>query len=423
MMILLNGFTYWRAKKMKLITNLDAEQFKTFNENHQYGQMLQSEEWGRFKSRGEWTYELLGLEDDGDLVGVAMLLKRKMPVVGVYMYYASRGFVCDFDDLKVVNEFSKLLVEYVKKHKGMMLKIDPCVVYQERDWEGEIIEGGYDHKALVNNLISQGYLHKGITLDFDGVQPRFVYKLALDRPLDQLLKKFHHKTRYNIKLATKKGIEIYEGNKNDLKEFTRIMKVTGQRDGFITRPLSYFEAMYDELVPAGKLKLYMAKYNLAKALKNNEVALNAEEMKKKPDDNRITKLKKEILELESLVKQYPKGIIVSGTIMLINGKTAIYLYGASDNLYRNVMPNYLIQWKMIQDAYNMGCTMYDFRGISGDRSPDNHLYGLYRFKKGFTGDFIEYIGEFDYVTRPFFYNLYEKGLPAVKKLRRKLKLK
>lgn len=405
-----------RRVEMKLITNLSQEKFAKFNETHPYGQILQAEEWGMFKSKGEWTYELVGLEDKEKLVGASMLLKRKLPVVNSYMFYASRGFVCDYSNPTLVRKFTELLTDYVKKNKGMMLKIDPCVVYQQRDVDGELVEGGYDNKALVRHLKELGYRHKGITLDFDGVQPRFVYKLPLDRPLDDLMKNFHHKTRYNIKLATKKGVEIYEGSRDDLKEFTRIMEITGERDSFITRPLSYFQDMYDTLNPAGKCKLYIAKYNVAKALEISLKNLESEQRKKKPDENRIVKLTKEQDELNELVINHPEGVIVSGTIMLINGKNACYLYGASDNLYRNVMPNYLIQWQMIQDAYNMGCTMYDFRGISGDRSPDNHLYGLYRFKRGFTGEFVEYIGEFDYITNKTFYWLYEWGLPRFKKL-------
>jgi peptidoglycan pentaglycine glycine transferase (the first glycine) len=337
------------------------------------------------------------------------------------MYYASRGFVCDYKNRRVVEAFTNLLTQYTKKKKGIMLKIDPCIIYQERNEDGDIVEGGFDNKEVVEHLLSLGYKHKGITLDFDGIQPRFVYKLPLDRSLDELMEKFHHKTRYNIRLAIKKGIEIIEGSREDLAEFERIMKITGERDGFITRPLSYFQDMYDVLEPKGKLKLYIAKYNVSRALEMTLETLTKELANKKIDENRITKLTNEKEELEGLVKQYPQGIIVSGTIMLVSGKKASYLYGASDNLYRNIMPNYLIQWQMICDAHKMGCTMYDFRGISGDRNPDNHLYGLYRFKRGFTGEFIEYIGEFDYVLNPLLYTGFEWGVPKTKELVRKLR--
>lgn len=407
---------------MKLIRHLDHNRYRQWNDEHVYGQILQSESWGQFKSLGAWNYELLGMEDDkGNLVAACMMLKRKLPGPIGYMFYASRGFVLDYHNSRVIEQFTELIREYAKKEKAVMVKIDPCVKYRQYDKDGVLVEGGFNHQQIIDTIKALGYKHKGITLDFDGIQPRFVYQLDIDKPLDELLKSFHHKTRYNIKLATKKGVEIYEGNRDDLVEFERIMRVTGERDGFITRPLSYFETMYDTMHPQGQLKLYMAKYNIAKALEISKVALEKETQKTKKDENRINKLTKEVCELEILVKENPESIIVSGTIMLINGKKACYLYGASDNLYRNIMPNYLIQWQMIQDAHELGCTLYDFRGISGDLSEDNHLYGLFRFKKGFSGEFVEYIGEFDLVIRPLMYNLFEWGLPKLKSLIKKIR--
>ena len=125
--------------------------------------------------------------------------------------------------------------------------------------------------------------------------------------------------------------------------------------------------------------------------------------------------------MQELASKNKNGIIVSGAILLISKKTGCYLYGASDNVYRNLMPNYLLQWEMIQYSMNRGCTLYDFRGISGDLNPDNHLYGLYRFKRGFNGEFVEYIGEFDLVISKFYFFLWEMLLPKIKKMFKRLK--
>lgn len=81
------------------------------------------------------------------------------------------------------------------------------------------------------------------------------------------------------------------------------------------------------------------------------------------------------------------------------GKTC-YVYGASDNVYRNVMPNYLMQWEMIRWAVETGCTLYDFQGVSGNLDENGPMYGLYRFKKGFNGQLDEYAGEWNYTYRP-----------------------
>ena len=104
---------------------------------------------------------------------------------------------------------------------------------------------------------------------------------------------------------------------------------------------------------------------------------------------------------------------------MISGDKAWYLYGASSNRHRNLMPNYLIQWEMIRWAREQGCTLYDFRGVSGDLNEDNPLYGLYRFKKGFGGEFTEFIGEWDQIYSPVFYWLFNHVLPIYLKIRRR----
>ena len=133
-------------------------------------------------------------------------------------------------------------------------------------------------------------------------------------------------------------------SKEDLKDFHSIMLETGVRDGFVTRSLEYFEKMYDAMAPE-HLRLYMA---------------------------------------------YLDGKPIAGTIAILYGDKCWYLYGASSNKHRNVMPNYLLQWEMIKWALENNCNVYDFRGVSGDLDENSPLYGLYRFKKGFNGDFTEF---------------------------------
>ena len=188
---------------------------------------------------------------------------------------------------------------------------------------------------------------------------------------EDILKGCHQKTRYNIRLATKKGVVIKEGNREELKDFHKIMISTGKRDGFVIRSLSYFEKMYDELAPE-HMKLLMAYYE------------------DKP---------------------------IAGIIPIMYGNKTWYLYGASSNEHRNLMPNYLLQWTMIQEAIKNGCDMYDFRGVSGVVDENHPQYGLYRFKKGFGADFTEFIGEVYLDFKPLKYKLYKISLKTFRTLR------
>ena len=186
---------------------------------------------------------------------------------------------------------------------------------------------------------------------------------------------FHSKTRYNLRLSARKGVTVRLCGKEMLPEFSRLMQETGNRDGFITRPESYFAAMLDSL--GDKARLYMAFWE------------------DKP---------------------------IAGTLAVHYGNKVWYLYGASSNEHRNVMPNYQLQWAMIQWALETHCDIYDFRGVSGDLTPDNPLYGLYLFKKGFGGDLVEFCGEFEMVYNKGADLLINKGLSAARALRRKLKM-
>ena len=101
---------------------------------------------------------------------------------------------------------------------------------------------------------------------------------------------------------------------------------------------------------------------------------------------------------------------VAGTLAIHFGNKVWYLYGASSNTYRNVMPNYALQWEMIRWAVEKNCRLYDFRGVSGDVSEDNPLYGLYRFKKRFGGDFVEFVGEYELPIKPIIGKIVDKSL-------------
>jgi peptidoglycan pentaglycine glycine transferase (the first glycine) len=311
--------------------------------------------------------------------------------------------------------------------------------------DGQIRDETTKNNVLITNLKNIGFKHLGFTQDFDStIQPRYTFRLNIEADTKDLLKGCHSKTRYNIKVAEKKGIEIIEATRDELPIFEKIMKVTGQRDGFLTRQLSYFENMYDQLNPSGMCKLYLAKLNTKQALDNVRSELdNAEKLagqyneelasdeltekrKKKitnqldQEKNKQNKLTANLAEIKKIYHKHPEGIIMSGIITTHFGNKSWYLYGASDNLYREFMPNYLIQWHALTEAKKAGYEIYDFFGISGRTDASDPLHGLYRFKKGFGGEFTEFIGEFDYVVSPMLYFAWTTVLPMFKKYRNRI---
>jgi len=434
---------------MSFITNIPKERFNEFVSHHQKNHFAQSYEWGTFKANSdEWDFDTVGLEDrSGNLVAAALVLIRHLPAVKRPFIYVPRGFVIDFNNKQLLSEFVTAFKSYAKSKKAIFFKIDPDIKYVNRDVEGNITSQASKNDMLINNLTHIGFKHLGFAQDFDStIQPRYTFRLDLKDDEQALLEKFHSKTRYNIRVAEKKGVEIFEATREDLTTFEEIMKVTGQRDGFLIRPLSYFEKMYDELNPSGMCKLYLARLNTKIALENvmRDLANNAklvnqyktelanedltDEKKEKltkalaEERGKRDKLISNVAESKKIYNENPKGIVMAGILTTHYGNKSWYLYGASNNSYRELMPNYLIQWHAITEAKKAGYEIYDLFGISGRTDKEDPLHGLYRFKKGFGGEFTEFIGEFDYVVSPLYYFAWSKVLPLFKKHKNKLKL-
>ena len=192
------------------------------------------------------------------------------------------------------------------------------------------------------------------------VQPERTSILNIDDSEEDLLKNMHHKTRYNIKLAEKKGVEIREAKEADLEEWWNIMTETKKRDGFRSHSRSYYKKM----------------------------------------------LEIDIVHL--LIAEF-EGKIIAGNIVSFFGDTAVYIHGASSSQYRHLMAPYLLQWQAIKIAQEKGMKYYDFYGIDENKWP-----GVTRFKKGFGGEEINYPGAFDLIFYPLCYN----GYKYVRKIRR-----
>ena len=347
---------------MRLLENkTDEEEYTKFLENHERCNFQQSLEWARVKT--SWKREVILAEDENKkIIGSLMVWVRKIPIFGNIMYSA-RGPICDIHDMEVLQQLTEGAKELAKKYNAIVLRIEPDIKSDDEDFKNIMLQLGFSIKDDAKNFREE-------------IQPRYVFRLdTKGKTEDEIFKAFHQKTRYNVRLATKKGVTIKEGNKEDLKDFHKIMVTTGIRDGFITRPLEYFEKMYDEL--------------------------GHEHMK--------------------ILLAYYEGKPIAGVIPIMYGNKTWYLYGASSNEHRNLMPNYLLQWEMIKIALSRKSDIYDLRGVPGIADNSN---GLYRMKKGFGAEYTEFVGEVYMPYKPMMYNLYkvsEKIFRNVRALKLKFK--
>jgi len=336
-----------------------------------YGHLLQSSTWGAFKSAHGWQARRLVVHEHGQIVAGAQILLRRLRAGTVA--YIPRGPVLAPGD---TTRLATLLAEVHRVARGqgaIFLKVEP-------PWE--------DDPGLTTWLESLGF-RPGQT-----VQPRSTICLDLAPALDDILAQMKSKWRYNIRLATRKEVQVRAATEADLPAFYSLLQVTGQRDGFAIHDAGYYADAWQRFVPVGQGELFLATYQ-------NE--------------------------------------LLAGIMVFALGRTAIYMYGASSDRERFRMPNHLLQWTAIQWAKARGCTVYDFWGIpdqvqgaqgqdpkegdyqtgspttSADES-ERGLWGVWRFKQGFGGRVVRFAGAFDYVYRP---TLYWLGMRLLPRLRRR----
>lgn len=437
---------------MYKFVEINSSEIDKFNESDRKGHIFQTSYWAELKK--DWKKKFIaGYDNDNNMVITATILLRKAPYINKYMGYIPRSFTCDYNNKKLLIEFTEYLREFAKKNNISFITIDPDIHLKENE---EALSEGTEIKNFLKSL---GYKNTD-SKNFEAIQPNFVFRLPLPTEGNKMdikkavFKKFSSKTRYNIKVAEERGlsVEVYDKetlNEDVLDRFHEIMVTTGKRDNFLVRHREYFKDMIDYLYP--HCRLYMVKYSYENDFNRLSEKLNKQEEAKTKAINKIEELKvkldaetdedkksriekklndqdKRLKEAERQIEGFKKKIsdiepfkgqeiYISGSIYLYYGNKAWYLYGASENILRDTMPNFAMQWSMICDSIDLGCDVYDFRGVSGDLNPENPLYGLYKFKKGFNGNFVEFIGEFDIVIDNGIYTLYKKAFPQFKKIR------
>ena len=319
---------------------MEDKKLEKFLETNKKSHFLQSPEWAKVKS--DWEHEMIVIEENGEIKGTMSILLRKIPVFNRYLMYAPRGFVCDIHDKETLKKLTEKAKEIAKKYKAFIFRLDPDIPNEDEKFKTIAKEIGYKMKENIKNIDQV-------------IQPKYVFRLDIsNKTEDELLASFNQKTRYNVRLAIKKGVTTRVGTIDDMKIFYDIMQETGSRDEFFIRPIEYFEKIYKELGEK-HVRIIIAEH---------------------------------------------EGNPISAVMPIMYGNKVWYLYGGSSNKYRNLMPNYLLQFEMMKWGLENKCDIYDFRGVSGFKDENDPQYGVYRFKKGFNPEFVEFVNELNMVFDP-----------------------
>lgn len=324
---------------------------------------LQTEEWARIKEPVGWRSVGKTWPVDEKIEAAAMMLLRSPSRLPVSIAYVPRGPLVDWSNQQQYQTVLADLIQTARNNKAIFLKIDPDLPM------GKGIPGMPSESIDPVGMKVHQYLKTtGWVFSQDQIQFRNTVEIDLSPSEEDLLMRMHPKTRYNIRLAERKGVTVSEAGQSDWQAIYHLYAETAARDGFIIRPWEYYQRVWSILTGS----------RMATCLK---------------------------AEIEG-------GL--AGAIWVVSfGKKAHYLYGMSSSLHRDFMPNHLLQWQGMLLAKSQGREIYDMWGAPNEFTGGDSLTGVFRFKQGFGGEVVRTLGAWDYPTNPFYYRLYTTVLPKI----------
>lgn len=411
-----------------MLEELSIEEFNEFSKNHEQGIFFQSSYWGELKKMNGWVPHIVGIKEGYNIKGASLLLAKKIPIFNRYIFYAPRGYLLNYKDENFLEDFTKKIVKYVKKNKGIFVKINPNIEYQKRDIDGNIVEG-FNNQKIIDNLKKLGYKHNGFTITYGtDLEPRWWSVLDLkNKTEDDILKNMRGTTRWGINNSYKHGLKLVEVDETRIDEFKKLMEHTSERRGFIDRPISYYKKMYESFSKDNNIKILLVELNLEENLKSlNEQLVNTQnklnkttkESMVKEYESQIIAIKKKIDDDKELIKNYGSNIVVAGGLFMLFGRQIVSLFGASYREFMKFNGQYFLNYEMIKYALNNGYDKFNFFGITGEFNEDSDMYGLFNFKRGFGAEVVELIGEFDLITDKFFNYIYKFMYKVYRKMKR-----
>ena len=396
---------------------ITEKEYKKFWEKHPLKTFLSAPEIAKLREKSNWITYYVGVKEKDKLIAATMLLAHKRHF-GMYEFYSPRGYLLDFNNNKLVDYFTNELKKYIKEKKGYIFRVDPYLIYKERDINGDIVEDGVDNSKVVDNLYKLGF--KKVPIE-NMEQVGWMFSLDLEgKDEEQIMKEMKSSTRNKIRKIEKSGIEVNEISYDDLDRFQNIMEETSKRKGFSNRKLSYYQEMYNLFHDKDEIKYFITELDLKKYISNLEKDIKEREDKlsslsdakyndgaKKNLNNEINSITKRIDDAKSIIKEKNTDVItLSGSMFMLIQPEIIYLSSGNYEEFLKFDSQYLIQWKLIKYGIEHGFKKHNFYGIPANINEHPKDYGIYEFKRGFNGYVEELIGEFE-LPITWHYNLFK----------------
>ncbi len=303
---------------------------------------LQTWEWGDFRTETGIDVERIGFFQQNKLQHALQVTFHPLPVIGKTAGYLPRGYMPDEEQLAAIKQLGK-------QHNALFIKLEPNVAQPVGT-------------PSAHNQVAQ-FLQENDARAGRALFTKYTFQLDLNKSEDELFEQLDSKTRYNVRLASKKGVQIFENStKEGMEQYIDVLQETTKRQGFYAHTPEYFRKMWQVLGESGMIKIFNAVY---------------------------------------------EGKVLTVWIMFVLNGILYYPYGSSRTEGREVMPNNLMMWEMIRYGKQLGCHTFDMWGSLGpEPNPKDPWFGFHKFKKGYGGILMEFVGTYDLVIDPPLYQLF-----------------
>ncbi len=366
----MESFKFWN----QIITKLPDPHF------------LQTYEWGQVKAKYGWIPYYAVWTDDGKFhvsqsadnlslitghcVAATMILKKQILNRGfaarLSILYAPKGPLLDWENAGLRNRVLNDLQSVAKKQGAIFLKVDPDIVLGRGIPQSADDVPDNAGQAMRSELMRRGWVYSS-----DQIQFQNTVLIDLSASEEEMLARMKPKTRYNVRLAEKKGVALRVGTLEDLPMLYKMYAETSVRDSFVIRDEEYYKTVWGIFMQTGG--------------QPSAVPLIAE----------------------------VNGEPVAAIFLFMFAKRAYYVYGMSRNLHREKMPTYLLQWEAMKLAKAGGCIAYDLWGAPEIFDESDSMWGVYRFKEGLGGEVVRTLGAYDFVPNKLWYKLYAEVMPRI----------
>lgn len=412
---------------------IDAQTLDGFVHNHQYANYLKTSAYGFSEKKKHEKILLLGFFEDSSLVASAMIIV-KSNIFGKE-WYVPGGLCVDFLDEALFKASYQLLGQMAREAKVDFMRVEVDIEHVEHTQDGQVKEDGFNNDFIREHFEALGYHHRGYNYGYSGnIQSRYtiIKDLNHNQTKQDFIDNLHPNHRSRYRKSLRRSVYVEKGDISQLDLLHEFAKGLARTQHFIPKTIHYFESLMKNYRDHAHyfivyVDLKEAIASVESEILETEQTLEKLDLKKTSNQGRIKELKRtieylseELDDFKQSAQKHDNAMVVGAALYVSSGRRVynIYSYSNPDQVKLNPAINmHMFAFNYFKD---LGMLDYDFVGISGSIDKKDPFYGLYQFKERFNGNFIEYLGEFDYVISPTRYKWYLKWHYFKRRLVRKL---